>query len=180
MSTDTTTEYLTFSLGSENFALGIETVREVLEMTAITKIPRTPEYMRGVINLRGHAVPVIELRRKFGMSKKEDTVDTCIIIVEIIMDGESSIMGGLVDSVSEVLELADDKIEPAPLMGAAVDTAFIKGIGRLNEEFIIILKLNRIFSKEELAMAKDKNLDKDKLPAEAETEAETEAEMAQA
>ncbi len=166
MSTNTTTECLTFNLGNEVFALGINTVREVLEMTDVTRIPRTPEYMRGVINLRGHAVPVIELRRKFGMSKKEDTVDTCIIIVEIVMDGESSIMGGLVDSVSEVLELADDKIEPAPLMGAAVDTAFIKGIGRLDEEFIIILELNRIFSKEELAMSK--NNDKQPAPAEAE------------
>jgi len=148
-------QFLTFTLGKEIFALDIGTVREVLELTSITKIPRTPDYMRGVINLRGHAVPVVDMRLKLGMSKGEDTVDTCIIIVEIEFDGEFTIMEALVDSVREVFEMMPDTIEPAPKMGAAINAEYIKGMGRQNEQFIIIIDINKIFSAEELAMAKD-------------------------
>ncbi len=148
-------QFLTFTLGKEIFALDIGTVREVLELTSITKIPRTPEFMRGVINLRGHAVPVVDMRMKLGMSKGEDTVDTCIIIVEIEFDGEFTVMGALVDSVREVFEMTPDTIEPAPKMGAAINAEYIKGMGRQNEQFIIIIDINKIFSAEELAMAKE-------------------------
>jgi purine-binding chemotaxis protein CheW len=125
-----------------------------LELTSITKIPRTPKFMRGVINLRGHAVPVVDMRLKLGMSKGEDTVDTCIIIVEIEYEGEFTVMGALVDSVREVFEMTPDTIEPAPKMGAAINAEYIKGLGRQNEQFIII-DINKIFSAEELASAKD-------------------------
>lgn len=148
-------QFLTFTLGKEIFALDIGTVREVLELTSITKIPRTPEFMRGVINLRGNAVPVVDMRRKLGMSKGEDTVDTCIIIVEIEFDGESTVMGALVDSVREVFEMTPDNIEPAPKMGAAINAEYIKGMGRQNGQFIIIININKIFSAEELAIAKE-------------------------
>ncbi|QGY41329.1 chemotaxis protein CheW [Pseudodesulfovibrio cashew] len=148
-------QFLTFTLGKEIFALDIGTVREVLELTSITKIPRTPEFMRGVINLRGHAVPVVDMRLKLGMSKGEDTVDTCIIIVEIEFDGEFTVMGALVDSVREVFEMTPDTIEPAPKMGAAINAEYIKGMGRQNEQFIIIIDINKIFSADELAMAKE-------------------------
>lgn len=148
-------QFLTFTLGKEIFALDIGTVREVLELTSITKIPRTPEFMRGVINLRGHAVPVVDMRLKLGMSKGADTVDTCIIIVEIEFDGEFTVMGALVDSVREVFEMTPDTIEPAPKMGAAINAEYIKGMGRQNEQFIIIIDINKIFSAEELAMAKE-------------------------
>jgi purine-binding chemotaxis protein CheW len=111
--------------------------------------------MRGVINLRGHAVPVVDMRLKLGMSKGEDTVDTCIIIVEIEYEGEFTIMGALVDSVREVFEMTPDTIEPAPKMGAAINAEYIKGMGRQNEQFIIIIDINKIFSAEELAIAKD-------------------------
>ena len=148
-------QFLTFTLGKEIFALDIGTVREVLELTSITKIPRTPEYMRGVINLRGHAVPVVDMRLKLGMSKGADTVDTCIIIVEIEFDGEFTVMGALVDSVREVFEMTPDTIEPAPKMGAAINAEYIKGMGRQNDQFIIIIDINKIFSAEELAMAKE-------------------------
>ncbi|CCH47644.1 chemotaxis protein CheW [Pseudodesulfovibrio piezophilus] len=148
-------QFLTFTLGKEIFALDIGTVREVLELTSITKIPRTPEFMRGVINLRGHAVPVVDMRLKLGMSKGEDTVDTCIIIVEIEFDGEFTVMGALVDSVREVFEMMPDTIEPAPKMGAAINAEYIKGMGRQNEQFIIIIDINKIFSAEELAIAKE-------------------------
>lgn len=148
-------QFLTFTLGKEIFALDIGTVREVLELTSITKIPRTPKFMRGVINLRGHAVPVVDMRLKLGMSQGEDTVDTCIIIVEIEFEGEFTVMGALVDSVREVFEMTPDTIEPAPKMGAAINAEYIKGMGRQNDLFIIIIDINKIFSAEELAMAKE-------------------------
>lgn len=148
-------QFLTFTLGKEIFALDIGTVREVLELTSITKIPRTPEFMRGVINLRGHAVPVVDMRLKLGMSQGEDTVDTCIIIVEIEFEGEFTVMGALVDSVREVFEMTPETIEPAPKMGAAINAEYIKGMGRQNEQFIIIIDINKIFSAEELAIAKN-------------------------
>ena len=147
-------QFLTFTLGKEIFALDIGTVREVLELTTITKIPRTPQFMRGVINLRGHAVPVVDMRLKLGMSKGEDTVDTCIIIVEIDFDGEQTVMGALVDSVREVFEMTPETIEAAPRMGAAVNAEYIRGMGRQDDNFIIILDIGRIFSAEELALVR--------------------------
>ncbi|HBE95499.1 MAG TPA: chemotaxis protein CheW [Desulfovibrio sp.] len=147
-------QFLTFTLGREIFALDIGTVREVLELTTITRIPRTPPFMRGVINLRGHAVPVVDMRLKLGMSKGEDTVDTCIIIVEIDFEGEQTVMGALVDSVREVFEMTPEAIEAAPKMGAAVNAEYIRGMGRQDNNFIIILDIGRIFSAEELAMVR--------------------------
>ncbi|MDD4952390.1 MAG: chemotaxis protein CheW [Desulfovibrionaceae bacterium] len=152
---DETNQYLTFILGGEIFALDINTVREVLELTSITRIPRTPRFMRGVINLRGHAVPVIDMRHKFEMEKAEDTVNTCIIIVEIKLDGEATVLGALVDSVREVFEMTSESIEPAPRMGAAVKTDFIQGMGKQDEDFIMILDINRIFSADELAIIQE-------------------------
>src|SRR5512139_2898593 len=99
-----TTQYLTFKLAEEVFALDISEVREVLDFTAITKVPRTPEFMRGVINLRDNVVPVVDMRLKFGMTKTEKTVNTCIIIVEIALDGDTAVLGALADSVQEVIE----------------------------------------------------------------------------
>lgn len=145
-------QYLTFTLGDEIFALDIGTVREVLELTSITSIPRTPEFMRGVINLRGHAVPVVDLRLKFGMSRTKETVDTCIIIVEVDFDGERTIMGALADSVREVFEMPPDTIEQAPKMGTNINTEYIKGVGKQDDHFVIILDINKIFSPEELSM----------------------------
>ena len=144
-------QFLTFTLGREIFALDIGTVREVLELTTITRIPRTPPFMRGVINLRGHAVPVVDMRLKLGMSKGEDTVDTCIIIVEIDFEGEQTVMGALVDSVREVFEILPEAMEPAPRMGAAIRVEYIKGMARQNDEFIIILDIDKIFTSLELA-----------------------------
>lgn len=148
-------QHLTFGLAKEVFALHIANVREVLELTPITRIPRTPDFMRGVINLRGHAVPVMDLRRKFGMPAAETTVDTCIIIVEVEYEGEEIIMGGLVDSVREVFEIAPERIETAPRMGTSISTDYIKGIGKQDEQFIIILDIARVFSSAELAMARE-------------------------
>jgi purine-binding chemotaxis protein CheW len=154
-SANDTSQYLNFTLGKEVFAVDIASVREVLELTAITKIPRTPDYMCGVINLRGHAVPVMDMRLKFGMPQAENTVDTCIIIVEVDFEGESIVMGGKVDSVREVFDLTAERIEAAPRMGTSINTDYIKGIGKQDETFVIILDIAKVFSAAELALAKD-------------------------
>nr|WP_279355826.1 chemotaxis protein CheW [Fundidesulfovibrio agrisoli] len=142
---------MTFTLGEEVFALDIASVREVLELTPITKVPRTPEHIRGVINLRGRAVPVVDVRLKFGMPAAESTVDTCIIIVEVNLGGEQAVLGALADSVQEVMDIEPGDVEPAPRMGTSVRADFIKGIGRHGESFIILLDIDRVFTEEELA-----------------------------
>ncbi|EAT14536.1 chemotaxis protein CheW [Desulfuromonas acetoxidans] len=145
-------QYLTFKLDDEVFALGIAKVREVLDFSDVTKVPQTPVFMRGVINLRGNVVPVVDMRIKFSMSETEATVNTCIIITEVEMDGEPSILGALVDSVQEVLEIGPDQIEPPPRIGTNLDTAFIQGMGKHNEEFIIILDIDKVFSADEITL----------------------------
>ncbi|MDO9631082.1 MAG: chemotaxis protein CheW, partial [Humidesulfovibrio sp.] len=148
-----------FTLGKEVFALDISSVREVLELTVITKIPRTPDFMCGVINLRGHAVPVMDMRLKFGMPASQTTVDTCIIIVEVDFEGDRIIMGGKVDSVREVFDLTAEHIEAAPRMGTSINTDYIKGIGKQDENFVIILDIGKVFSAAELALAKEAQKD---------------------
>ena len=145
-----TTQYLTFKLEDELFALDIGKVREVLDFTTITKVPQTPDYMRGVINLRGSVVPVVDLRLKFGMTVAEKTVNTCVIIVEVNMDGEKVVMGAMADAVQEVLDLEPEQIEPPPRIGTKLKTDFIKGMGKHAEQFIIILDIDRVFTAEEL------------------------------
>ncbi len=145
-------QYLTFRLEDEVFALDITQVREVLDFTTVTKVPRTPDFMRGVINLRGSVVPVVDMRLKFGMSRTEQTVNTCIIIVELSLDGEKLVIGALADSVQEVLEIEPAHIEPPPRIGTRLNTEFIQGMGKRDEQFIIILNIDRIFSTDELAL----------------------------
>lgn len=159
MAADDTTlndnQYLTFVLENELFALNIGSVREVLELTTITKVPRTPEFIRGVINLRGRAVPVVDLRMKFGMGETRRTVNTCIIIVEVELDGESTVLGALADSVQEVYEMESSQIEPPPRMGTRIKAEFITGMGKSGDRFIVILDINKVFSAEELSLAAD-------------------------
>ena len=150
-----TGQYLTFRLDSETFALDITKVREVLDFTTVTKVPQTPDFMMGVINLRGSVVPVVDMRLKFRMSKTEATVNTCIIIVEIELDGEITVLGALADSVQEVLELDPDQIEPPPRIGTRLKTQFIRGMGHRDNQFIIILDIDKVFSAEELAVARE-------------------------
>jgi purine-binding chemotaxis protein CheW len=147
-----TTQFLTFRLKDELFALDIGKVREVLDFTSITKVPQTPDYMRGVINLRGSVVPVVDLRLKFGMPMSEKTVNTCVIIVEVEMDGETVVMGAMADAVQEVLDLEPDQIEPPPRLGTKLNTEFIRGMGKHAEQFIIILDIDKVFASEELAL----------------------------
>jgi purine-binding chemotaxis protein CheW len=146
-----TLQYLTFKLADEIFALDVAKVREILEITTITKVPQTPDFMRGVINLRGSVVPVVDMRLKFGMSMTEQTVNTCIIVVEINFDGDTMVLGALADSVQEVVELEPESIEPAPSIGTKLNTDFIRGMGKLDDHFVMILDIDKIFSPAELA-----------------------------
>jgi len=146
-----TRQYLTFKLAEEVFAIDVAKVREVLDFTTITKVPRTPDFMSGVINLRGNVVPVVDLRLCFEMSKTEKTVNTCIVVVEVILEGESTIIGALADSVEEVIDLEPEQIEPAPRIGTQIRTDFIKGMGKRDAQFLMILDIDRVFSAEELA-----------------------------
>jgi purine-binding chemotaxis protein CheW len=144
------TQYLTFKLGDEVFALDITKVREVLDFTFVTKVPRTPDFMRGVINLRGSVVPVVDLRLKFGMTRTENSVNTCIIITEVTVDGDTTVLGCLADSVQEVMDLDPGSIAPAPRIGTKLRTEFIKGMGKQQDRFVILLDIDRIFSSGEL------------------------------
>ena len=146
-------QYLTFRIGDEIFALDVSQVREVLDIKSITKVPRAPEFMRGVINVRGNVVPVVDLRCKFGLEKTEHTVDTRIVVMELNIDGELTVLGALADAVNEVIELESGQIEAPPSIGSRWRTEFIKGIGKRDDEFIIILDIDRVFSSDELAMA---------------------------
>ena len=150
-----TTQFLTFTLADEVFAVDIGRVKEVLEFTALTKVPRTPASMCGVINLRGSVVPVMDMRLKFGMPQSERTVNTCIIIIEVTVDESKTVLGAMADSVKEVMSLDPDQIDPAPKIGTKFRTDFIQGMGKQGEHFIIILDTDKVFSAEELEHAVD-------------------------
>ena len=158
-----TSQYLTFKLDRELFAVDITKVREVLEFNSMTKVPRTPDFMRGVINLRGNVVPVVDVRLKLGLSMTEKTVDTCVVISEIVMDGVRTVLGALVDSVEEVIDLDADHVAPPPHMGSRIDSTVIRGMGKRDDQFIMILDLDRVFTREELrtseAFAADETVD---------------------
>jgi len=146
-----TVQYLTFKLADETFAVDVAKVREILDFSTVTKVPQTPDFMRGVINLRGSVVPVVDMRLKFGMSETEKTVDTCIIVMEIMLDSEIAVVGALADSVQEVLELEPENIEPAPRIGTKLNTDFLVGMGKQNETFIMILNIDKVFTLDELS-----------------------------
>lgn len=144
------TQYLTYRLADEVFAVDVAKIREILDFTPATKVPGTPEYMQGVINVRGNVVPVVDMRVKFGISKTEKTVDTCIVVMEITVDEETTILGALVDSVQEVIELEAGQIEPAPRIGTKWRTEAIRGIGKRNNELLILLDIDKVFSESDL------------------------------
>ena len=144
-------QYLTFTLGDEAFALEISKVREVVDYTSITRVPRMPAYLCGVVNLRGNVVSVIDLRLKLGMRATVKTEDTCIVITEINMEESVLQMGVLTDSVQEVIFFGSDHIEPPPTVGIKLNPEFIRGIGKRNDSFVIILNIDKVLSKHESA-----------------------------
>lgn len=148
-------QYVTFCLGEELFGVEVTRAREILDLVPVTKVPQTPDYLLGVINLRGQVVPVVDLRVKMGLAKVEETRDSCIIVMEVQVDGEVLTVGGLADSVREVLELRDDQIEPAPRLGTKLKTEYIAGMGKVDEQFLILLEIDRVFSSEELSCVQE-------------------------
>lgn len=147
-----TKQYLTFKLADDVFAVEVAKVREILDHSSITKVPQTPDFMRGVINVRGSVVPVVDLRLKFGMAKTEQSVDTCIIVLEVCFEEGTTILGALADSVQEVIDLEQQQIEPAPRIGGLIRTQLIKGMGKRGHTFIMILDIDEVFSPDELDM----------------------------
>jgi purine-binding chemotaxis protein CheW len=153
MSVETITEtrqYLSFKLDQEEFALDISKVKEVLDFSKITKVPQTPDFMMGVINLRGTVVPVVDLNKKFEIKDTQKTSDTRIIIGEVTIDGNEIVLGVLADSVHEVVDIEPENIEPAPKIGTKMKTEFIKGMGKRGEEFVMILDIDKVFCAEDL------------------------------
>jgi purine-binding chemotaxis protein CheW len=144
-------KYLTFKLDVEEFGLEILKVQEIIKMMEITRVPRTPPFVRGVLNLRGKVIPVVDLRLKFDMDVKGNTDKTCIIVVTVKREGESLVMGIIVDEVSEVLDVAGESIEPAPEFGVTVDTSFILGMGKVGERVVTLLDVDRVLSSQDVA-----------------------------
>jgi purine-binding chemotaxis protein CheW len=146
-------KYLTFSLAAEAYGLEILKVQEIIGMMNVTRVPRTPEFIRGVINLRGKVIPVIDLRKKLQFEGKSDTERTCIIVVQVQSTDSAVTMGSIVDSVSDVTYIAAEQIESAPEFGSSVSTEFILGMGKVGQKVIILLDADRILSQPELQKA---------------------------
>lgn len=150
-SADQFQQYLTFLVGKENFAIGILDVKEIIEISNITRVPMTPDYIRGVINLRGNVVPVIDLSARLDRHTCEITKRSCIVLVEVETHGEAQVIGMLVDQVNEILDIPQANIQPPPDFGADIRTEFIQAMGRVDDNFIILLAINRILSIDELS-----------------------------
>ena len=147
-----TAQYITFKLGDELFAINVVQVREVLDLSLITKVPTAPAYMRGVVNVRGNAIPVVDLRLKFGLPLAPDTVQTRIVVLELELDGEAVVLGGLADSVHEVIELEPSQIAEPPRIGMRWKTELIQGMGKRGDQVIIILDIAKVFTLEDTAL----------------------------
>jgi purine-binding chemotaxis protein CheW len=143
-------QYLTFVLSGEIFAIGILAIKEIIEYTQPTAVPMTPQYVRGVINLRGAVVPVLDLSVRFGKPANPVTKRSCIVIIEVAAAGRHQDLGIVVDAVNAVLEIPGTQIEPPPTFGARIQTDFIQGMGKVNGRFVILLDVNRVLAAEEI------------------------------
>lgn len=143
-------QFVSFDLDDETFALDVARVREILDWTGVTRVPRMPAFMRGVLNVRGAVIPVVDLRVKFGMSPVEPTVDTCVVVAEVEVDGEPTVVGALVDKVREVFEVAAGALEPPPKMGAKLDAEFIEALVRYEDQVLIALDIDHVLSVDEI------------------------------
>jgi len=144
--------YLTFTLSEEVYGLEILKVQEIIGMMNVTKMPRTPHFIRGVINLRGKVIPVMDLRLKFGMEAQDDTDLTCIIVVKVQSADDIITIGLIVDAVSEVVDIAGEQIEPPPSFGTSVDTTFLLGMGKIGEKVVMLLDVSRVLTSGELEL----------------------------
>jgi purine-binding chemotaxis protein CheW len=138
--------YLSFQIGTEIFAANVTSILNILEMTKITRVPKSPVFMKGVMNLRGSVLPVLDTRIKFGLPETEYTTNTCILVLEILSKNETIQMGAIVDNVQEVLELSDDEIQPPPSIGTNYRSDFLVGMANKNNNFIMIIDVNEVFA----------------------------------
>jgi purine-binding chemotaxis protein CheW len=148
-------QYLSFSLRGTEYAVGILKVKEILQYEQTTRVPSTPRSVRGVINLRGQVVPVVDLAAKFGLGETEPTPFTCILIVEAAIEGASTVVGIMADSVQEVIELGGDDVEPPPAFGTHVKVDFLLGMGKLGKRFVLLLDIDRVISADEKEFARE-------------------------
>jgi purine-binding chemotaxis protein CheW len=144
-------QYLTFVLGAETFAIGILSIKEIIEYSSLTDVPMMPPYVRGVINLRGAVVPVIDLAVRFGRAPAEVTKRTCIVIIEVMANDERQVIGIVVDAVNEVLDIPAADVEPPPAFGTGIRTDFMLGMGKVHNKFVILLDVNHVLAFDELA-----------------------------
>ncbi len=144
------TQYLTFMLGGEVFAIGILVIKEIIQYSGLTSVPMMPDFIRGVINLRGAVVPVMDLMARFGRQAGAVTKRSCIVIVEMDCGDEQQVIGVIVDAVNAVVDIAPSDIEPAPSFGARIQCEFIEGMGKIDGGFIILLNVNRVLSIEQI------------------------------
>ncbi len=158
--------YLSFKLGEEIFASDVSKVLNILEMVRITEVPQSPPYIKGVINLRGDVLPVVDTRIKFGLPAIEFTKHTCILVMDINLNGESLKIGALVDSVLEVMEISESKLKPPPTIGDKYKTEFIASMTEFNDQFIMILDVDKVFTTDEIADLKSSLDTKDEVKKE--------------
>ena len=151
--TSESNQYLTFKLGDELFAIQVANVREILEIPHITRVPTAPDYMRGVVNVRGKAIPVADLRLKFGLPATSESVNTRIVVMDVCIDGEATVIGGIADSVHEVIELESDQISPPARIALRWRSELIRGMGRRGNDFIIVLDIQSVFALDDLSAA---------------------------
>lgn len=145
-------QYLTFTLREGMYAIGILHIKEILEYNHVTPVPMMPNFIKGVINLRGAVVPVVDLSARFGNHQSNIVKRTCIVIIEVLNDDGMQDIGVMVDAVSEVIEISRTNIEPAPAFGAQIRADFIQGMGKINSKFVIILQVDKVLSVEEMSM----------------------------
>ena len=146
-------QYLSFQVAGESYAVGVLQAREIIEYTTVTRVPHAPAAVRGVINLRGSVVPVVDLAVKFGLPQSEIGRRTCVVIVECTIEGESMVMGVMADAVNHVLDLGPADIEPAPSFGTRVRAEYLKGMGKLEQGFVLLLDMDKLLSGQEAAVA---------------------------
>jgi purine-binding chemotaxis protein CheW len=147
------TQHLTFALADDEYAIGVLRVKEIIKHDTITQVPGTPAWVRGVVNLRGGAVPVVDLAVKFGLAERSVTARTCIVVVETSINGEEALMGLLADSVSQVLDIPKGEIQSAPAFGTKVRVDYLQGMARMGSKFVLMLDVDRVLSADELLAA---------------------------
>jgi purine-binding chemotaxis protein CheW len=146
-------KHFTFQLGEELYGVEILKVQEIIGLMPVTRVPRAPEFARGVINLRGRIIPVMDLRRKFGMEPRDDTDRTCIVVVQVFVHGRPVTAGVLVDEVSEVVDVQEEQIEEPPSLGLGEEAAFVRGMAKIGQKVVMLLDVDRVFSQDDTTMA---------------------------